>query len=72
MVSGVMNRVVNRMMMDRVMMNSVMNGMVNSVMNRVMILGHRKAGHGYEYYGRKQKFLHDVVFCEKNIYKPGK
>jgi hypothetical protein len=54
-----MYRVMNGMMMYRVM---VYRTMMNRVMYLVVILGHRKASHSYKYYGRKQKFLHDVVF----------
>ena len=66
----VMYRVMNRMMYRVMVYGAMMNGLV--MLYRAMILGHRKACHGYEYYGRKQKFLHVVVFCEKNIYKPVK
>lgn len=67
---GMMNRVMNRMMYRVMVYGAMMNGLM--MYRTVMILGHRKAGHGYKYYGRKQKFLHGVVFCEKNIYKLGK
>ena len=62
-----MYRVMNRMMYRVMMYGAMMNGLM--MYRAVMILGHRKACHGYECYGRKQKFLHGVVFCEKNIYK---
>jgi hypothetical protein len=49
----------NRMMMYRMV---VYRAMMNGTVYRVVVLGHRKAGHAYEYYGREQKFLHDDVF----------
>jgi hypothetical protein len=54
-------------MMDGVMHRMMMYRMMNGMMHRMMVyrtvrLSHREAGHGYKYYGRKQKFLHGVVF----------
>jgi hypothetical protein len=54
MVNGMMHRMMVHRMMHRMM--------YRFVMYRTVRLGHREAGHGYKYYGRKQKFLHGVVF----------
>lgn len=51
MVTGTMRRMMNRMVY-RMMMRTMMYRMMYRVMgNGTVILSHRKAGHGYKYYG---------------------
>jgi hypothetical protein len=51
MMNGTMRRMMSRMVY-RVMMRTMVYRMMHRVMrNGTVILSHRKAGHGYKYYG---------------------